>query len=92
MGFWSKLFITLSLLDVGYMWLAVGLVINSAISIPYYLRLAGELGRPFKKNLANAIAIVTAIMVLSTIIPPDWFIGGIKILFENYVHLNLGGM
>lgn len=92
MGFWSKLFITLSLLDVGYMWLAVGLVINSAISIPYYLRLAGELGRPFKKNLANAVAIVTAIMVLSTIIPPDWFIGGIKILFENYVHLNLGGM
>jgi len=74
MGFWSKFFILMSLVGVGYVWLAFALVINSAISIPYYLRIARELGINFIPNKANAIALAAAILMLITIVPPNWFV------------------
>jgi len=74
MGFWSKLFILMSLVGVGYAWLAFALVISSAISIPYYLRIARELGIDFIPNRANAIALATSILMLITIVPPNWFV------------------
>lgn len=72
MGFWSKLFILLSLVGVGYSWLAILLIINSAISIPYYLRIAGELGVSFVPNRINGIAISACAITLITIFPPNW--------------------
>jgi NADH-quinone oxidoreductase subunit N len=90
MGFWSKLFIVLALVGVGYLWLAIVLVINSAISIPYYLRLARELGRRWTFNLVNAIALIAVAITLITIVPPDWFLGVISDLFD-YLQLSMGG-
>jgi NADH-quinone oxidoreductase subunit N len=90
MGFWSKLFIVLALVGVGYLWLALALVVNSAISIPYYLRLAGELGRGWTFNLVNGIALVAAVVVLITIAPPDWFLVTIRDLL-GYLQLSMGG-
>jgi NADH-quinone oxidoreductase subunit N len=78
MGFWSKLFITLSLVNTGYLWLAVLLVLNSAISVPYYLRLARELGRGRGVGIANLVGLLTALIVIITLYPPDWFLQGVK--------------
>ena len=77
MGFWSKLFITLSLVSSGYLWLAVLLVLNSAISVPYYLRLARELGKG-GYGIVNLIGLLTALLVIVTLYPPDWFLQGVK--------------
>ncbi len=80
MGFWSKLFIIYSLVYSGYIWLAVILVINSAISVPYYLRLARELGKGWKISVANAISLFASIAMLITIVPPDWFVITAKLM------------
>jgi len=74
-GFWGKLFILLSLVKVGYIWLAVLLVINSAMSVPYYIRLARTLGKPTVPSLINAIALIAVALTFITIVPPNWFIG-----------------
>lgn len=79
-GFWSKLFILSSLVYVGYIWLAVLLVINAAISVPYYLRLASELSISPKVSFANFIALIAVIITLITIIPPYWFVEAMKTL------------
>jgi NADH-quinone oxidoreductase subunit N len=73
-GFWSKLFILLSLVKVGYVWLALIMVINSAMSVPYYVRLARTLGKSAVPSLANAIALITVALTFMTIVPPIWFI------------------
>ena len=78
MGFWSKLFILTSLVYVGYVWLAIVLVINSAISVPYYIRIARNLSKGWMLSFANAIALITVLIVLITIVPPDWFIEAMK--------------
>ncbi len=80
MGFWSKLFIIYSLVFSDYVWLAVILVINSAISVPYYLRLARDLGSGWKFSIANAVALFAALAMLITIIPPDWFVETVKLM------------
>jgi NADH-quinone oxidoreductase subunit N len=90
MGFWSKFFIVLALVGVGYVWLAVVLVLNAAISVPYYLRLAGELGREWSFSLANGIALVASVVVLITIIPPYWLESVIRDLL-GYLQLTMGG-
>ncbi len=74
-GFWGKLLILLSLVKVGYIWLAVLLVINSAMSVPYYIRLARTLGKPTVPSLINAIALIAVGLTFITIIPPSWFVG-----------------
>ncbi|RLI76280.1 NADH-quinone oxidoreductase subunit N [Archaeoglobales archaeon] len=85
MGFWSKLFILTSLVYVGYLWLALVLVINSAISVPYYIRIARNLGKGWVLSLANAIALIAVIIVLITIVPPDWFVEAMKGLSETLI-------
>jgi NADH-quinone oxidoreductase subunit N len=83
LGFWGKLFIILSLVEVGYIWLAIILVINSAISVPYYTRLARELGIGWKANIANVVCIAVAVITLVTVVPPNWFVEGVKIIVQN---------
>ncbi|MCW7079536.1 MAG: proton-conducting transporter membrane subunit [Candidatus Methanospirare jalkutatii] len=80
LGFWGKLFILLSLVEIKFYWLAGILVLNSAISIPYYVRLARELGVDWRANIANFIAIAVVIIALITVIPPEWFVQGVKTL------------
>lgn len=74
LGFWSKLFIVLSLVYAGYVWVAILMVLNSSISIPYYLRLAREIGIGWKLNLVNVIVLVAVIVVFITLYPPNWFV------------------
>ena len=78
MGFWSKLFILTSLVYVGYVWLAFVLVVNSAISVPYYIRIARNLSKGWMLSLANAIAMIAVLIVLITVVPPDWFVEAMK--------------
>ncbi len=80
MGFWSKLFIIYSLVYSNYLWLALILVINSAISVPYYIRLARVLGVKWRFNLANTVALFAAIAMLITIVPPTWFVDAISLM------------
>jgi len=56
------------------------LVINSAISVPYYLRLARDLGKGWKFSVANAISLFASLAMLITIIPPDWFVNAVKLM------------
>ncbi len=84
MGFWSKLFITLSLINSGYVWLAVLLVINSAISVPYYMRLARELGKSWSANIANFVGVIAVVITMVTIYPPDWFAQSVKLIMNVF--------
>ncbi|MGC8607062.1 MAG: proton-conducting transporter membrane subunit [Vulcanisaeta sp.] len=88
LGFWSKLYIILALVYGNLTWLAILLVINSVISVPYYVRLARELGTGWKGSLAEGLIIVFTIIVLSTTIPPSWLIKPIMNLV-NYLILSL---
>ncbi len=74
LGFWGKLFIVLSLVYAGYIWVAVLLVLNSSISIPYYLRVARDLGVEWRMNLVNMIVIIAVVVISITFYPPGWFI------------------
>lgn len=78
MGFWSKFFIIYALVFSNYLWLAILLVINSAISIPYYLRLVRLTEVESKSAITNTVATVTALLMLITLIPPTWFIDFVK--------------
>ncbi|MCG2867199.1 MAG: NADH-quinone oxidoreductase subunit N [Vulcanisaeta sp.] len=88
LGFWSKLYIILALVYGNLVWLAVLLVINSVISVPYYVRLARDLGTGWKRGLAEGLIIAFTIIVLSTTIPPTWLIHPIMNL-RNYLILRL---
>jgi len=88
LGFWSKLYIILALVYGNLVWLAVLLVINSVISVPYYVRLARDLGTGWKRGLAEGLIITFTIIVLSTTIPPTWLIHPIMNL-TNYLILRL---
>jgi NADH-quinone oxidoreductase subunit N len=80
MGFWSKLFIIYSLVYSQFIWLAVILVLNSAISVPYYIRLARLLGTGWKFNLPNAVVLFASLAMLITLIPPTWFVDVISLM------------
>jgi NADH:ubiquinone oxidoreductase subunit 2 (subunit N) len=94
MGFWGKFFILsslvkvgLSLFEAGYVYIALAaiVVINSAISVPYYLRLARELGVGWKANLTNFICIAAVIIILITVtfLPVDWFFKGMEVIAQT---------
>lgn len=85
MGFWGKLFILLPLVEVGYIWLVALMVINSAISIPYYIRLASELGIGWEANLTNFICVAVVVITLVTVafLPVDWFLTDMKSLAQT---------
>jgi len=80
MGFWSKLFIIYSLVFSNYLWLAVILVLNSAISVPYYIRLARLLGTGWKYSLSNAVTLFASLAMLITLLPPTWFVDVISLM------------
>ncbi|ABW02106.1 proton-conducting transporter membrane subunit [Caldivirga maquilingensis] len=72
LGFWSKLFIIISLAYLGPigLWLAVFLVINSVISIPYYVRLSRDLSLKAPSGMVlYTVALMTAVMLLGVVIP-----------------------
>ncbi len=85
MGFWGKLFILLSLAKMEYFWLVAIVVINSAISIPYYVRLATELGVEWKPNLTNFICLAAVVMVLVTVflLPVEWFYSTMEVIAQT---------
>lgn len=96
MGFWGKFYILASLVNVGlslmeaghiYIVLAALLVINSAISVPYYLRLARELSISWNMNLTNLICIAVVIITLITItfIPVEWFLASMGNLAQTII-------
>ncbi|MCS7121107.1 MAG: NADH-quinone oxidoreductase subunit N [Archaeoglobaceae archaeon] len=74
MGFWSKFFIIYALVFSNYVWLAIILILNSAISVPYYVRLSRILGTGWRRNIANTTALISAAAMLITVIPPTWFV------------------
>ncbi|WP_069807729.1 proton-conducting transporter transmembrane domain-containing protein [Vulcanisaeta thermophila] len=74
LGFWSKLYIILALVYGNLTWLAVILVVNSVISVPYYVRLARSLGTGFKGGLAEGMVLAVTLIILATVVPPSWFI------------------
>ncbi len=84
MGFWSKLFITLALVYSGYVWLAVLLVLNSAISVPYYIRLARELGKGWGYGVANIVGLIAVLITVITFYPPNWFVQSVKFIIETF--------
>ncbi len=85
MGFWGKLFILLSLAKMEYFWLVGIVVINSAISIPYYVRLATELEVDWKPNLTNFICLAAVVMVLVTVLllPVEWFYSTMEVIAQT---------
>lgn len=74
MGFWGKFFIIYALVFSNYLWLAILLVLNSAISIPYYLRLVRVTKVSEPEMITNVLATATALLMLITLIPPTWFV------------------
>jgi NADH-quinone oxidoreductase subunit N len=80
MGFWSKFFILTSLVGAGLVWLAFLLIVNSAISIPYYLRIARNLTSNTIPGKVTAISLVASAAMLMTVLPPNWFINVAKIV------------
>ena len=88
MGFWSKVLIISSLVYSGFVWLAVILVLNSAISVPYYIRLARELGVRDVRGLAGLVIVLTVLATLLTLLPA-WFIDSARALTA---FVGLGGV
>lgn len=82
LGFWGKFYILLSLVGVGYPWLAVVLVLNSAISIPYYVRLARELGVGWRLRLTDVVVLIVTMFTLATVAFPlvEWLESSMGVL------------
>ncbi len=90
MGFWGKLYVLASLVYANLVWIAFFLVINSAMSVPYYIRLIRifEDKKDFRK-LAGYLVTVTAVLMLITVVPPNWIIESSRILMK---YLAIGGV
>ena len=82
LGFWGKFYILLSLFGVGYLWLAVVLVLNSAISVPYYVRLARELGVGWRLRLTDVVVLIVTMFTLATVALPlvEWLESSMGVL------------
>lgn len=90
MGFWSKLYILASLVYSNLIWIAVFLVINSAMSVPYYIRLVRLFeGKLAFRKLAGYLITVSAVIMLITIVPPNWIVESSRILMK---YLVIGGV
>ncbi|GGP18861.1 F420H(2):quinone oxidoreductase [Thermocladium modestius] len=72
LGFWSKLFIILGLIYAGpsLWWLAVLLVINSVISVPYYVRLSKSLSGSGSGGVGLLVVVLASIIMLAGLIIP----------------------
>lgn len=85
MGFWGKLYILASLTYANLIWVAVILVLNSAMSVPYYVRMMKLFeGTSGYRNQAMYLMTLTAILMLITVVPPNWIIESSRILM-NYI-------
>lgn len=82
MGFWGKFFIIYALVFSNYLWLAILLVLNSAISVPYYLRLVRVTKVNVPDMLTNTVASITAIVMFITLFPPTWFVDLVAEVFK----------
>lgn len=82
MGFWGKFFIIYALVFSNYLWLAIILVLNSAISVPYYLRLVRITKASTPDMLTNILTTTTAVVMLVTLIPPTWFVELVSEVFK----------
>ncbi len=80
-GFWAKVFIFAAALNRGGIgpWLAAIMVVNSVISLGYYLSVvrqmvfvAGEERRPVVPGLVTGVALVAALAILVLFINPDF--------------------
>lgn len=80
MGFWSKLLIIYALVFSNYVWLALILIFNSAISVPYYVRISRVLGTGWRSNVANVTALFSSVAMLVTVVPPTWFLDLVSML------------
>lgn len=91
MGFWAKLFILITLAKMQYFWLIGIIVINSVISIPYYIRLANELGVKWEANLTNFICLAVVILTLVTVlfVPVEWFSTNMEIIAKMLLDIAL---
>jgi NADH-quinone oxidoreductase subunit N len=78
-GFWAKFFIFSAAIEAEQAWLAVVMVINSVISLYYYILIAremffGELAevRPFRAPaLVTAVVVLAGVAVLAVGVFPD---------------------
>ncbi|MBE8539776.1 proton-conducting transporter membrane subunit [Geoglobus acetivorans] len=90
MGFWSKLYILSSLVYANFIWVAVLLVLNSAMSVPYYVRLMKTFeGTKGYRKVAAYLITLTAVLMLLTVVPPNWIIESSKLLMS---YLAIGGV
>lgn len=89
MGFWGKLYILASLIYANIIWLALILVINSAMSVPYYIRIARLLSLGSQRTLAKFVIGISALIMLITLLPPDWAVESSKILMS---YMTIGGV
>ena len=81
-GFWPKLFIVWYALETGQVWLALAVVINSAISVPYYIRLLRvyTVSKISKVLTALVIVLTSLVIILGTIFPLEIFRECINVL------------
>ncbi|NPB00651.1 MAG: hypothetical protein GXO10_04690 [Crenarchaeota archaeon] len=63
-GFWPKLFIVWYALETGQVWLAIIIIINSAISVPYYIRLLRIYKVSRTSNILTALMIILTVLVI----------------------------
>jgi NADH-quinone oxidoreductase subunit N len=82
-GFWAKLFIFQAAFEGGQVWLAVAIVVNSVISLYYYISIARQMffvegietGPVRAPRLVTALVAVAAVAVVAVGIFPDLFAG-----------------
>ena len=73
-GFMGKLWVFGAAIDAGYVWLAVIGVLNSAVSLYYYVRvvvfmwISAPDDEPVPLHISPAIATVLALMVIGTLV------------------------
>ncbi len=89
LGFWPKLFLFLLAISSGQLWLAILLIVNTAISVPYYIRLY----RMYSENpsphvcsgLLKGIVITCALMlVLLGVVCPLGLLTMLKTMLAKY--------
>ncbi len=81
-GFWPKFFIIWYALETGQVWLALAVIVNSAISVPYYIRLLRlySVSKVSKVLTILMIVLTSLVIILGTIFPLEIFRECVNIL------------
>ncbi len=70
-GFWPKLFIILYILSCGQVWLAILVIANSVLSVPYYIKLYRNYrSSNVSRRLIIPLVILTALVIIIGIFYP----------------------